>query len=421
MSDPVFGEGGNGTGVYGHSTGGWGVEGRSERSTGVLGHSPNAIGVHGLSEINTGVYGQSSSGWGVHGFSRGNAATVGFSANGTGVFGHGEGGFGVHGVSNSNTAVLGVSSRGRGVHGIGNAFTGVEGWGITGVFGLGAPDPKNGVLYNQGVHGRGRGGGLYGIGVLGTLDPPGQGWAGYFEGNVRVTGNLVKGGGGFSIDHPRDPANKYLNHSFVESSQMTNFYDGIVTLDEDGTAWVDLPEWFEALNGDFRYQLTAVGGAAPNLHVAEEIYENHRFKVAGKARTKVCWQVTGSRKDAWAAANPIKVEEEKRPEDRGRYLHPHLYNAPQEQRVWLASMEDESMRMMRQGPPQPPEMPSGFKPPQAPEMPPGYVFEMKAEHERAVNELRKQIEELRRSRLEEEYRRQIEDLRRQVEELRRRP
>jgi hypothetical protein len=33
MSDPVFGEGGNGTGVYGHSTGGWGVEGRSERNT----------------------------------------------------------------------------------------------------------------------------------------------------------------------------------------------------------------------------------------------------------------------------------------------------------------------------------------------------------------------------------------------------
>jgi hypothetical protein len=101
-----------------------------------------------------------------------------------------------------------------------------------------------------------------------------------------------------------------------------------------------LPEWFEALNGDFRYQLTAIGGAAPYLQVAEEISEN-RFKIAGgEEGLKVCWQVTGCRKDPWAAANPFEVEQEKREEERGRYLDPSLDDAPEEQRVMLVPLAE---------------------------------------------------------------------------------
>jgi hypothetical protein len=97
--------------------------------------------------------------------------------------------------------------------------------------------------------------------------------------------------------------------------------------------------WFEALNGDLRYQLTTVGGSAPNLHVAEEFSES-RFKIAGgQEGMKVCWQVTGSRKDPWAAANPFEVEQEKPEEERGRYLDPSLYDAPEEQRVTLGPVE----------------------------------------------------------------------------------
>jgi hypothetical protein len=119
---------------------------------------------------------------------------------------------------------------------------------------------------------------------------------------------------------------------------MKNVYDGVARLDEDGAAWVELPEWFEALNGDFRYQLTAVGGSAPNLHVAEEVSEN-RFKIAGgEEGMKVCWQLTGSRKDPWAAANPFVVEEDKPEEDRGRYLDPSLYDAPEAQRVMVGPL-----------------------------------------------------------------------------------
>ena len=99
-------------------------------------------------------------------------------------------------------------------------------------------------------------------------------------GNVYVYGSLAKASGSFKIDHPQDPANKYLYHSFVESPDMMNIYNGVAALDAQGAAWITLPEYFEALNQDFRYQLTAMGRPQPSLYVAKEIAGN-RFKVAG--------------------------------------------------------------------------------------------------------------------------------------------
>jgi len=148
------------------------------------------------------------------------------------------------------------------------------------------------------------------------------GWAGFFDGHVKVTGSVFKAGGSFKIDHPLDPENKYLYHSFVESPDMKNIYDGIAMLDESGEAWVKLPDRFEALNRDFRYQLTCIGGFAP-VYIAEEISGN-RFKIAGgKPGMKVSWQVTGIRYDPYAEAHRIPVEENKPPEERGTYLTSH--------------------------------------------------------------------------------------------------
>ena len=53
----------------------------------------------------------------------------------------------------------------------------------------------------------------------------------YFYGDVSITGSLSKGGGGFKIDHPLEPDKKFLSHSFVESPDMKNVYDGNVELD----------------------------------------------------------------------------------------------------------------------------------------------------------------------------------------------
>jgi len=108
---------------------------------------------------------------------------------------------------------------------------------------------------------------------------------------------------------------------------MKNVYDGVAVLDSDGAAWVELPEWFEALNRDFRYQLTCLGGYAP-VYIADEIAGN-RFRIAGGIPgIKVSWQVTGVRHDPWAETHPIAVEEDKRPEEQGSYIHPEAYGMP---------------------------------------------------------------------------------------------
>lgn len=172
-------------------------------------------------------------------------------------------------------------------------------------------------------------------------------YAGYFNSRVYVSGYLTKAGGGFKIDHPLDSANKYLNHSFVESPEMKNVYDGVVVLDDKGEAQVKLPEWFEALNCDVRYQLTAIGAPAPNLYIAEEI-SHHRFKIAGgEPGMKVSWQVTGIRHDRWTQANSIAVEEEKSDSQRGYYLHPELYNQAEEKGIEWAK-NPEMMRQMKE-------------------------------------------------------------------------
>jgi hypothetical protein len=148
---------------------------------------------------------------------------------------------------------------------------------------------------------------------------------------ITTAGSGLIGGGSFKIDHPLDPANKYLSHSFVESPDMKNIYDGVATLDERGSIWITLPDYFEALNQEFRYQLTSIARPQPSLYVAREISGN-RFKISGgKPGGKVSWQVTGIRHDAYADAHRIQVEENKPEQEQGRYLHPELFGAPPEQ------------------------------------------------------------------------------------------
>jgi len=158
------------------------------------------------------------------------------------------------------------------------------------------------------------------------------------SGNVSIAGHLSKGSGSFKIDHPLDPANKYLSHSFVESPDMMNIYNGVVVLNAKGEASVDLPDYFQALNSDFRYQLTAIGAPGPNLYIAEEISGN-QFKIAGgKPGAKVSWQVTGVRQDAYAKAHRIKVEEDKPEQQKGHYLHPELFGATEKEAIGATNL-----------------------------------------------------------------------------------
>jgi len=144
-------------------------------------------------------------------------------------------------------------------------------------------------------------------------------------GNLVVTGSVSKGGGSFKIDHPLDPENKTLSHSFVESPDMMNIYNGVIRLNRGGEAIVTLPDYFQALNQDFRYQLTALGAPGPRLYIAAKI-NNNRFKIAGgRPGAEVSWQVTGIRHDAYANAHRIEIEQVKPTNERGAYLHPDAF------------------------------------------------------------------------------------------------
>jgi hypothetical protein len=186
---------------------------------------------------------------------------------------------------------------------------GVSGHSVSSVGVYGYSESYMGVYANGGTYG------VYSDGPAHVTD------------DLSVVGTLSKGGGSFKIDHPLDPANKFLYHSFVESPDMKNVYDGVATLDAQGEATVTLPDWFEALNGDFRYQLTAIGSFSP-LYVKSKL-SDAKFSIAGgKAGQEVSWQLTGIRKDAWADAHRIPVEEDKPTAERGLYLHPTEHGQP---------------------------------------------------------------------------------------------
>lgn len=152
------------------------------------------------------------------------------------------------------------------------------------------------------------------------------------NGDADVSGTLSKGGGAFKIDHPLDPANYYLYHSFVESPDMKNIYDGVAVCDSEGRAVVELPDYFQALNRDFRYQLTCIGGFS-NVFIEQEVQDNMFVIAGGRPGLKVSWQVTGIRQDAFANQNRIPNEVPKAVEDRGRYLHPTAFGMPAEWRI----------------------------------------------------------------------------------------
>ena len=261
------------------------------------------------------------------------------------------------------TGVKGGSITGDG-YGIGGDFTG--GW-----YGINAQAyiPDNSQAGHTGVHGGARGysgdggnigvhgtagGGYLNYGVLGyayhngTANARAYGvygyaafndgygaWAGYFDGwttckgTLEVQGTLTKTAGSFRIDHPLDPENKFLQHSFVESPDMKNIYDGNVVTDKNGDATVIMPEWFDALNRDFRYQLTVIGQFAQAI-VSEKLRGNEFRIKTDKPNVEVSWQVTGIRQDAYANAHRIQVEVEKDPQQRGRYIDPLAFGKPEQ-------------------------------------------------------------------------------------------
>jgi hypothetical protein len=256
-----------------------------------------------------------------------------FGVQGAGSVGvHGEalgpGTFGVYGfAAEPGSRAFGGGARGPGSYGM---QVGVAGHHSTGVFSeAGAADSTAlyGVAHQARSHGvRGVALGPDSAAIFADASEAARGahalWA---EGRTHVNAEASHAASGFKIDHPVEPATKYLSHAAVESHERKTVYDGIARFDEHGHAKVRLPNWFSALNSDVRYQLTAVGAAMPRLHVSRPI-ENNVFHIGGGvAGHAVSWQVTGVRQDVWSVSNPLKVEERKVQRHQGRMLHPDLH------------------------------------------------------------------------------------------------
>jgi hypothetical protein len=327
----------SGTGVYGFAsaTSGTNYGGYFES------HSPFGYGVYGLatgSNYNYGVYGQSDStvGFGVGG--RGNVGGYFLSTEtlGRGVVGYA--------TATSSANVGGYfrsdSTSGYGVYGEANATSGNTsgGWfksnSPSGVGVFGWASATSGYAYGAyfrsdstdgfGVAGQAIATSGTNYGVYGRSDSS-SGYGVYSEGRFAATGTKS-----FQIDHPLDPDNAYLNHYSAEGPEPYNIYRGTVVLDARGEAWVQLPDYFEAINRDPSYHLTAVGAPMPNLHVAVEIQGN-RFKIAGGVPgKKVSWEVKAIRNDRWVQEYGYQAEQPKPREHRGKYLHPELYGQPKE-------------------------------------------------------------------------------------------
>lgn len=236
----------------------------------------------------------------------------------------------VESAATADAAVRGLNLRstgGVGVEGVG--FNGVsgqtnyrEGYGV---FGQNFDQLGPVTADAAGVAGVGY------IGVVGQSSAPGSGGAGLGS----YDNLIVLGTKNFRIDHPTDPENKYLNHFSIESNEVLNIYRGTVACGADGTAEIVLPDYVNAVNIDFSYQLTPIGAYA-GLFIKNKM-ENGRFVIAGALPgMEVSWQVTGRRNDAYMQKYPgaATVEMEKADADKGRYLRPELYNQPAEKGIF---------------------------------------------------------------------------------------
>jgi hypothetical protein len=314
---------GNGYGVYGN--GGTGVHGVSYSGNGIHGYSSTGTGVRafagetGTHAIAYGVYAYTASDQGT--------AVLGTATAGSGVIigVRGESssatGFGVYGYSFAGNGVRGVSGNNDGVVGTSNYLAGVAG----------------SSSFGNGIYGE-----------------SGSGYAGYFAGDIHVGGTVSQAAGTFVIDHPLDPARKTLSHSFVESPDMLNIYNGTVTTDAAGKATVELPDWFDALNKDVRYQLTTIDSFA-RATISAKVKDN-RFSIkTDEPSVEVSWQVTGIRHDAFANKHRIPVEADKPKAERGTYLHPVEHGKPESAGRDYPTRQ----RMRKQAPPAPTAPPAG--------------------------------------------------------------
>lgn len=322
------------TGVYGvcHNSGaGYGVKGTSDGSGyGVYGTSSTGIGVYGNvtgGSYSSAVYGYNGSGaqsYGVRGVANG---TSGYGVYGEayGIYGSGVYAYAHDGNSQGlTTGLYAVSDTSHGGIGYGTISQG-----FVGVLGFSSVNSDSGY----GIWGQG-GIGVYGEIVFQTGTTNSNPVAGLFHSNdrglaidayglVHVSGYITKSGGGFRIDHPTDPENKYLNHEFVESEKAKNIYDGSVTFDDKGNAQISMSDWYGHVNSDSRLILTCREVFMPLC--SKKVSEGVWTVSGGTPGAVADYFVIATRSDQWQKENHPGIVMEKPEGEKGLYRHPELF------------------------------------------------------------------------------------------------
>jgi len=345
------------------STAARGLHGRA-RGSGVTGTQSSSGNTGSMGQTGNGVFGQaySTSGNGVRGVANSGALAYGVwgsAQSGTGVVGHGR-----TGVSGSSFATDGSGLRGTagtgslaaGVEGTSSSGYGVSGTGRVGVEGTTPDGASYGRLGQvrtgvQGVSDTSNGSGVVGRADTGQLafgvwGRSTGGYAGYFSGDVQVTGNLASTAAGFLVDHPEDPTGRLLGQAYVASHEMLSTYSGNVTTDAEGRATVRLPGYVSSLNADFRYQLTVVGGFAQAV-VGQKVRDGRFVIRTSEPGVEVSWQVTGVRADPYARRNPFVAERAKKGAMAGRLLRPDLHGRGPAADLTAAHREPRGARVPR--------------------------------------------------------------------------
>lgn len=270
------------------------------------------------SGVSIGVWGQSSStnGRGVYGY-----ATASTGGSYGGLFRTlSNQGIGVFALADSATgATAGIRGQAASPGGSGLVGTATSTTGQTnGVLG------KSMSTDGAGVYGLAASGSGTCYGVYGETQSLTDGFGVYCVGDSATTGLKM-----FQIDHPLDPANKFLDHYSAEGPEPYLVYRGTAICDEHGAVSVQLPEYFEAINRDPQYQLTPIGAPAL-LYIAQEVKDNRFMIAGGRPGMRVCWTVTGTRNDRFVQRYGVGTEVMKPAAARGRFLHPELYGQPAE-------------------------------------------------------------------------------------------
>ncbi len=331
----------NGPGLYSKSSTSYGIVGindsQTRRSTpGIFGQGIAEDGGWFFSDRANGIFGNGSTGGYMQGSYRGlfalgtngNGAEIQGAADGMTVRG-GQDGIDVRTSNGGRSAVYAINeSDGAGIT-VRSSGTGLDVQGNgDGIIGVANGDGANGI-----------------VGVAKNGDQPyaiwGQGdgkWAGYFSGDVRVTGDLDNSLAAVKMDHPLAPTERYLNQAAVVGGDMLTLYNGNVTTDAKGEAVVKMPAYVEALSKDFRYQLTPIGQFAQAI-IAKELKDGEFVIRTDKPNVKVSWQVSGLRNDAYAKSRGWSAEEDKPAADKGTYLAPQAFGQPKSMSVDAARID----------------------------------------------------------------------------------